>query len=245
LIVHRAADARRVVRHWRDFVADAPDELSVWVLAATAPPFPFIPEEHHGSTVVAVVPVHVGDPADGLSLVEPLREFSRPVADNVEPRSYVSWQGYFDATNASGARNYWKSSNFAAFDDGAIDAFLEYGLDLPTPETKVGIAHLGGAAGRVPSDATAYPHRDAEFVANVTARWEDPGQDDECIGWARDAYAALTEYSTDGTYVNFISEETGEERFAYREDYDRLVEVKTEYDPGNVFRLNQNVKPAE
>ena len=245
LLVYPAEDGRAVVRHWRDFVADAPDELAVWVLAGKAPPFPFIPEEYHGRTVVFVLPVYAGDLREGAALIEPLREFGDPVADNVEPRSYTAWQQYFDPANVSGARNYWKSLNFAEFSDEAIEAFLEYGLNLPTPETKIGIAHLGGAAGRVPVDATAYPHRDAEFVVNVTSRWTDPEHDGECIQWARDAYDALTEYSTEGTYVNFISEETGEERFAYRENYDRLMEVKSEYDPENVFQSNQNVTPAE
>lgn len=244
LIVYPAADAKAVVRHWRDFVADAPVDLSVWVLAATAPPFPFIPEEHHGSTVLAVVPVYTGDPDDGMALVEPLREFGEPVADNVGPRPYAAWQQYFDPANTSGARNYWKSLNFAEFSDDVIDTFLEYGLDLPTPESKIGVAHLGGATSRVPGDATAYPHRDAEFVMNITPRWTVPEQDDECIEWAREAHAALTDHSTAGTYVNFITEKTGEEEFAYRENYDRLVELKTEYDPENVFRLNQNVAPV-
>ncbi|MXV64205.1 FAD-binding protein [Natronorubrum sp. JWXQ-INN-674] len=244
LLVYPAAEAKAVARHWRDFVADAPDELTVWVLAATAPPFPFIPEEYHGSTVFAVVPVYTGAVEEGMALVEPLREFGEPVADNVAPRPYAAWQQYFDPANTSGARNYWKSLNFADFGDDAIDTFLEYGLDLPTPESKIGVAHLGGATGRVPRDATAYPHRDAEFVMNITPRWTEPERDDECIEWARKAHAALTEQSTAGTYVNFITETTGEEEFAYRENYGRLGELKTEYDPENVFQRNQNVPPA-
>ena len=244
LLVYPASDARSIVQHWRDFVADAPDELSVWVLAATAPPFPFIPEEYHGRTIIAVVPVYVGDPTTGTALLEPLSQHGEPVADNVASRSYTAWQQYFDPANTSGARNYWKSLNFAAISDEVIDTCLEYGLELPTPETKLGIAHLGGATTRVGSDETAYPHRDAEFVVNITARWDDPAHDDECIEWASDAHAALAEYSTAGTYVNFISEEAGEEQFAYRENYERLATLKATYDPENVFQRNQNVKPA-
>jgi FAD/FMN-containing dehydrogenase len=243
LIIHPAEDAPAVVRHWRDFVADIPDELTVWVIVLTAPPAPFIPEEYHGKTVVAVLPFYVGDLKEGRTLIEPLREFGQPVADNVEPRSYAAWQQFFDMANTSGARNYWKSLNFTEFSDEMIDTCLEYALARPSPETKFGMVHLGGATTRVPADATAYPHRDAEFLVNITARWDDPEQDDECIEWARESHAALTEYSTDGTYMNFITEETGEEQFAYRENYDRLVELKTAYDPENLFRLNQNIKP--
>ncbi|TYL38129.1 FAD-linked oxidase [Natronococcus pandeyae] len=245
LILYPAEDARAVVRHWRDFVADIPDELTVWIVVLTAPPFPFVPDAYHGSPVVAVAPFYAGELADGMALIEPLRTFGDPVADNVEPRPYAAWQQFFDPAYAPGARNYWKSLNFTEFTDETIDASLEYALARPSPETKFAMVHLGGAPSRVPTDATAYPHRDAEFVVNIVARWNDPEQDDDCIEWARNSHDALTEYSTDGTYVNFISERTGEERFAYRENYDRLVELKRKYDPENRFRLNQNVKPAE
>ena len=244
LIVYRADDAPAVVRHWRDFVADIPDELTVWVVFLTAPPAPFIDEASHGEPVVAVLPVHSGDLAEGWSLLEPLRSFGDPVGDNVEERSYAAWQRFFDEANASGVRNYWKSLNFTEFSDETIDTCLEYALDRPTPETKVAIAHMGGATTRVPVDATSYPHRDAEFLVNVQVRWEAPAQDDACIAWARAVYDDLLGYSTDGTYVNFISEDTGEEAFAYRENHDRLAELKRTYDPENVFRRNQNVEPA-
>ncbi|ADB59917.1 FAD linked oxidase domain protein [Haloterrigena turkmenica DSM 5511] len=244
LIIHRVEDAPDVIRHWRDFVADVPDELTVWVIVLAAPPASFIPDAYHGSTVVAVLPIYLGDLEEGMALIEPLRELGDPVGDNVEPRSYAAWQQFFDPANASGARNYWKSLNFTEFPDETIDTCLEYGLTRPTPETKLGLVHLGGATTRLPADATAYPHRDAEFVVNITARWDDPEQDDECIGWTQEAHDALAEYSTDGTYVNFISEQAGEEGFAYGENHDRLVEVKTEYDPENLFRLNQNIEPT-
>ena len=244
LIFYPASDAHRVLRGWRDVVADIPDELTVWVITLTAPPAPFIPEEYHGETVVAVLPVFFGELAHGDVVLEPLFELGDPLGDNVERRSYAAWQQFFDEANASGLRNYWKSLNFAELSDEAIDTCLDYGLTLPTPETKFAIAHLGGAITRVDADATAYPHRDMEFLVNMQARWDDPARDDECIAWAREGHRALLDHSTDGTYMNFISEETGEEEFAYRENYDRLVELKRQYDPENRFRLNQNVKPV-
>ena len=243
LVIHQAEDAPDVVRHWQDFVADVPDELVVWVVALSAPPFPFIDDAYHGTPVVAVLAVYVGEIEQGEKLVEPLRTFGDPIADIVQPRQYAQWQQFFDGAYAAGARNYWKSLNFTEFDDETIDTCLEYALARPTPETKFAMVHLGGETSRVPTDATAYPHRDAEFLVNVVARWNEPERDDACIDWARASYDALTEHSTDGTYVNFISEDTGEERFAYRENYDRLVELKSEYDPENVFQLNQNVTP--
>ncbi len=244
LIIHPADDAHDVVCHWRDYVTEIPDELTVWVVMLTAPPAPFIPETHHGEPVVAVLPIYAGDPAAGWSLVEPLLEFGDPLGDNVAVRSYAKWQQFFDAANASGSRNYWKSLNFTEFSDEMIDTAIEYGLSRPTDDTKYAIAHMGGAMSRVPVDATAYPHRDAEFLVNIQVRWEDEKRDEACVERAGESYDALVDYSTDGTYMNFISEDTGKEGLAYRENYDRLVEVKTTYDPANVFRLNQNVKPA-
>lgn len=243
LIIHTADDAHSVVRHWRDYVADIPDELTVWVIVLTAPPAPFIPESHHGQPVVAVLPIYAGEPEEGWSLVEPLLEFGDPLGDNVAVRSYARWQRFFDDANASGSRNYWKSLNFSEFTDEMIDASLEFALERPTADTKYAIAHMGGAMSRIPVDATAYPHRDTEFLVNIQVRWEDEAQDEECTEWAGESYDALVEHSTEGTYMNFISEDTGQERFAYRENYDRLVEVKTEYDPENVFWLNQNITP--
>ena len=244
LIIHRADDASAVVRHWRDFVTDIPDELSVWVISLSAPPLPFIDEKYHGTPIVAVLTVYVGDVDAGAELVEPLRTFGDPLGDNVAPRPYADWQQFFDKAYASGARNYWKSLNFSEFTDETVDTSLEYALNRPTSQSKFAMVHLGGATTRVPTDATAYPHRDAEFVVNIVARWDEPEQDDKCIGWARESHDALNEYSTEGTYVNFISESSGEEQFAYRENYTRLVELKDEYDPANRFRLNQNIKPS-
>ena len=244
LVMYPAAKARPVLRHWRDFVADIPDELTVWAIVLTAPPAPFIPETYHGETIVAILPVYCGDLSEGERLIEPLRTFGEPIADIVERRSYVEWQQFFDEANASGARNYWKSLNFTELSDNAIDRCLEFALDRPTSSTKVALAHMGGAMTRVDVDQTAYPHRDTEFLMNAQVRWEDPDRDDECAGWAQDIYDAMVDFSTDGTYMNFISDETGEEHFAYRENYDRLVELKTEWDPDNLFSLNQNVKPT-
>lgn len=244
LVMYPANAAQSVLRHWRDFVADIPDELTVWVIVLSAPPAPFIPEAYHGETIVAVLPIHCGDVEEGERLIEPLRTFGEPIADIVERRSYVEWQQFFDDGNAAGARNYWKSLNFTELTDEAIDRCLEFARDRPTSATKVALAHMGGAITRVDAEETAYPHRDTEFLMNAQVRWEDPGLDETCSDWAQDIFDAMEEFSTHGTYMNFISEDAGKEHFAYRDNYDRLVELKNEWDPDNVFSLNQNVKPT-
>ncbi len=244
LLVHPFEDTAAVMRAYREFVAGAPDEVTAWMVIRHAPPLPFIPEEWHGEKVLFIAVYYDGELADGEAALRPLREVGEPIADAVGPHPYAGWQQAFDGLLAPGARNYWKSHNFVEFTDGMIDTFVEYGASLPTAESEIAIAQLGGAINDVPVDATAYPHRDAEFLMNLHTRWTDPARDDECIGWARSCYDAMTPFATDGVYVNFIPEEVGEERAAYRENYDRLVELKGKYDPDNLFHLNQNVAPT-
>ena len=244
LLIYPIEDAPTVLRHWYDVITDAPDELSVWTVFLTAPSEPPFPEEYFGRKVMAVVPVYAGDVTEGEAEIDPLRSFGDPIADTVEPRRFVEWQQQFDENYPKGDRYYWKSHNFTAPSEDVFDVMAEYGRTIPTPEARVSVTHLGGAVNRVGLDETAYPHRDAEFLVNITTRWQDPARDDECIAWTREYFDALGEFATGGTYVNLISEREGEEEMAYRENYERLVELKTEYDPENLFRMNQNIEPG-
>ncbi|MFA9503336.1 FAD-binding oxidoreductase [Natrinema sp. H-ect1] len=243
-IVYAGEDARDVIRHVRDFNEDAPEEAAVWIVLRKAPPLPFLPEDVHGVGVVLVVTFYAGDMAEGAAVLAPLREYGDPIADAVGPHQYAAFQQAFDPLLTEGSRNYWKSHNFSELSDDAIDTAVEYAADLPSPLSEIFFAQLGGAMARVPSDATAYPHRDAEYAMNVHTRWEDPAMDDECIAWSRAFFDAMAPHATGGVYANFISEATGEEDLAYGRNGDRLAEVKAEYDPENLFRLNQNVEPA-
>ncbi|CAN5199085.1 FAD-binding oxidoreductase [soil metagenome] len=244
LLIYPLADAAEVFRQYREFAAKAPDEVTAWCVLRHAPPLPFVPEEWHGERVLILAAFYAGDMADGEAALRPLREIGNPIVDVIGPHPYAAWQQAFDPLLAPGARNYWKSHNFLEFTDGMIDNFIRGAEALPSPQSEIAIAQLGGATNRRPTDATAYPHRDAEFLMNLHTQWQDPAQDEECIAWARDLYDAMTPHATGGVYVNFIPEEVGQERAAYRENYDRLVEVKNRYDPDTLFRLNQNVQPA-
>lgn len=244
LLVHPLADAPEVFRKYREFAARAPDEVTAWCVLRHAPPLPFIPEEWHGERILILAAFYAGNMADGEKALQPLREIGNPIVDVIGPHPYAGWQQAFDPLLPAGARNYWKSHNFVEFTDGMIENFIAYAEKLPSPQSEIAIAQLGGATNRRSTDATAYPHRDAEFLMNLHTQWEDPAQDEECIAWARDLYHAMTPHATGGVYVNFVPERVGQERAAYRENYDRLVEVKNRYDPGNLFRLNQNIQPA-
>jgi FAD/FMN-containing dehydrogenase len=243
--VHPFSGARQLFDGYRRFVAEAPDELTVWVVLRKAPPLPFLPEDWHGREIMVFALCYAGDMAAGEKAVAPLRALGKPIADVVGPHPFTGWQTAFDPLLTPGARNYWKSHDFVQISDAAVEAITEYAGKLPTPECEIFIGHLGGAVNRVAKDATAYPHRDAEFVMNVHTRWQEPGQDAECVRWARDFFNRTAPYATGGVYVNFMPEdETDRTKGAYGANYDRLAAIKAKYDPGNLFRINQNIRPA-
>jgi FAD/FMN-containing dehydrogenase len=246
LIVHPIESGREFLQHHREMAAKAPDELSAWIVIRQAPPLPFLPEEVHGKPAVVLAFAYAGDPEEGEKLInERYAEFGEPFGKHIGVMPFAEWQQGFDALNAEGDRNYWKSHNLTELSDPVIDAALAAIDELPSPHAEVFIAHLGGATSRIANDSTAYAHRDAEFVVNIHGHWTDPADDDAGIAWARKLFEALAPHATGGAYVNFLSDE-GPERVqdAYPpEVWSRLVEVKRRYDPENVFRLNQNIPP--
>lgn len=243
-VVFDIEEAHTVLRNWRDYIQDIPDELTVWVDMFTAPEFPFLNEAYYGEPVVGVVGFYTGDVEDGEQYAEDVRAFGTPVGDAFIPHQYAGFQSALDDFGPPGDRNYWKSHNVAEFTDDALDTAIEYAKNMPTPYGEILLVHLGGAVSRVPADATAYPHRNTEFLTNIHSRWKDPSMDEEGIAWARDYFEAMTPHATGGTYVNFISESEGEESMAYRDHYNRLVQLKNEWDPENLFRMNQNIEPT-
>jgi FAD/FMN-containing dehydrogenase len=246
LIVHPFAQARELLEGYRRFVASAPDEVTAWVVLRKAPPLPFLPAEVHGTAVLVFAVCAVGDMQNGEKAVAPLRALGKPIADVVGPHPFVGWQTAFDPLLTPGARNYWKSHDVQKLDDGLIDVLLDAGGRLPTPECEIFIANLGGAINRIPANATAYPHRDVDFVLNLHTRWRDPAQDRECIAWTRRLFDAAAPFATGGVYVNFMPDDEAQrvQKGAYGTNYERLAKLKAKYDPTNLFRMNQNIKPA-
>jgi FAD/FMN-containing dehydrogenase len=245
LIVHPLSEARDLLRRYREFVASAPDELGCWFVMRAAPPLPFLPKEVHGTGIIAFAACYAGPMDAAERAMKPLRAIGKPIADVIGPHAFAGWQTALDPLLAPGARNYWKSHSFAALDDGLIDVLVTYANKLPSAETELAFAQLGGAINRVPADATAYPHRDAAFLINLHTRWRDPAEDAKCIAWARSVFDACAPFATGGTYVNFISEDDrdGGER-AYLGNASRLAAIKAKYDPRNLFRVNQNIRPT-
>ena len=244
LIVHPLADAKKVLQYYRDFVAKAPDELAVWFVLRKAPPLPFLPEKWHGKEILALAACYFGDLKTGEKLLQPLRAFGQPIADVIGPTPYIGWQQVLDPLLTPGMRNYWKSHEFLQIPDAMIDVIMDFASRLPDPQTELAFAQLGGAIQRVPNDATAYSHREPNFLINVHTRWDAAANDGKCIAWARDLIKALTPFSTGAVYVNFLtSDEEDRVKMAYGANLAKLVAVKKKYDPTNLFRMNANIRP--
>ena len=245
LVVYPFAQARGVLRAWRDFNVTAPDELSVWAVLRKAPPLPFLPTSAHGTDVVVLPLVHSGDVESGARAAAPVLGFGEPIASHLGPMPYAGFQTAFDPLLTAGGRNYWKSNNFSALGDDAIDVIIDAAAQSPGPECEIFVAQLGGAMARVAPDATAFVGRDAHYIMNVHGRWSDPRDDDKVRSWARRSFAAAAPHATGSGYVNFLTEDEGERVAAsYGANHARLQALKTRYDPGNVFRMNLNIAPA-
>lgn len=242
-IVYPFDQASAVLHKYREFCASCPEELTVWAVMRDAPPLPFLPPEVHGTKVLILAALYNGPLDAGEKALAPLRTLGQPIGDGFGAYPFTGFQQAFDPLLTPGARNYWKSHNFTELSDGLIDKLIDYASKLPSAQSEIFIAQMGGATNRISADATAYPHRDVEFIMNVHTRWDTADQDDVCVSWAREFYTATESFATGGVYVNFISEGDDRVRSAYGNNYDRLSHVKAKYDPDNFFRLNQNVRP--
>jgi FAD/FMN-containing dehydrogenase len=241
--IEQAAD---VIRFYRKWTREAPDELVAFCGLLTAPPAPFIPEQHHGTPMVAIVAVYIGPIEEGEKAIKPLRELGPAVADLAGPIPYAAQQSMFDGFFPHGIRTYWKSEHLNDLSDDAIETFISRFLETPSPQNQVFIEHLEGAVGRSLGGETVFSHRSDRYRAVIISLWNDPAQDDANINWNRGYWEALQPFATGGLYFNYIGEE-GEDRIkaAFEpEKFKRLTALKAKYDPDNFFRLNQNIKPA-
>ena len=245
LIVFPFDQAKSVLTKFARFTETMPDDLNVWMVTRKAPPLPFLPEAVHGKEIVVLAVCYAGDPAEGAKLIAPLRGFGTAHGEHIGVQPYTAWQQAFDPLLTPGARNYWKSHNFATLGEGAIDTIIEYAGKLPSPQCEIFIGTIGGQTARVAPEAMAYSSRDARYVMNVHGRWESAADDERGIAWAREFFAKAQPFASRGAYINFLTEEESDRiAFAYGATYQRLVELKKKYDPTNLFRMNQNIKPV-
>src|SRR6266511_2108009 len=237
-------DSPEVLRFYRDWVADAPDELMTIVVHRKAPPLPFVPEELHGKPVVMVICCWAGDLEEGERFIAPLKAFGSPVADVCAPKPFLTHQAMFDPSFVPGRWYYFKSCDVPELSDEIIDITVDHSLRIKSPLTSFPIWQTGGAVSRVGEDDTAFGGRHAGFTYNIGAATATAEGFEEEREWVRNFWSALEPWHTT-VYVNFLGEE-GEDRIraAYgAEKYDRLKALKRKYDPANFFRINQNIPP--
>jgi FAD/FMN-containing dehydrogenase len=239
-----AEDTREVLRFYRDWIRDCPDELMTIVVQRQAPDLPVVPRELVGRLVVAVVACYAGDVGEGERVVQPLKRFGSPVLDLCVPKPYLAHQKAFDPSFRHGHWYYVRSCDVAALTDEVVDVMAEYGQQITSPITSIALWQMGGAVARVDRNATAFDGRHTGFTFNINGNSESADGFEEQRRWARSYWDSLAPHHT-GVYVNFLMEE-GEERVrqAYGvEKYERLKALKRKYDPTNFFRLNQNITP--
>jgi FAD/FMN-containing dehydrogenase len=237
-------DAPEVLRFYRDWIAGCPDELMTIVVQRKAPALPVVPQELVGKRVIAVVSCYSGPVEEGQRVLGPLQRFGRPVLDLCKPKPFLTHQAMFDPSFRRGCWYYVRSCDVASLEDGVIDAICEHGLRIESPVTSLALWQMGGAVARVSDADTAFHGRKAGFTFNINGNTETAAGFDAERQWARDFWSALEPYHT-SVYVNFLMEE-GEERVrqAYgSEKFDRLKKLKRKYDPTNLFRVNQNIRP--
>jgi FAD/FMN-containing dehydrogenase len=239
------ADAGAVLHAYRDFIQDAPEEFGGFPAWQIAPPLPFIPEERHGETMLAFVACWAGPIEDGEHALKPLRDAAPVVAEHVGAMPYPALNSAFDGLYPPGGlQHYWKANFVQELTDEAIDAHLEHGPNVPVVNSTVHIYPINGSCHRVASDETAFAYRDATFATVIAGMWPDAADNEANIKWVRDYYDAVAPLSEEGGYVNFMSGDDQDRIKAnYKGNYDRLTEVKRKYDPGNLFHLNQNIRP--
>jgi len=238
MVLHPLAKAQEILRFYRDFAGDVPDDVEGAPALLTTP---------DGMPAVALILCANGPVEEGERLLAPARAFGSPMADLVQPMPYLARQSMLDAGFAAhGVQRYWKSGYAQVLSDELIEAVVEGAARFPTPMSATPIFNMHGAAARVPSDATAFALRRFQWDLNIVAQWIDPAQSEACIGWVRQVWAQMEPLTSGSAYINHIAGDDQPEkvRASYGTNYDKLVALKQKYDPANLFRLNANIKPS-
>lgn len=237
--------AADVLKFYGEFMADAPNEVESYALFVEGSPEHGHPEPLHGRTLLTVTGLYSGPITDGKAAFKPLREFGEPLADLTQPLGYAQHQQLGDDLYCEGHRNYWKSGYYTEMSEGFIETVVDHVDPLPSTYTTVYTDWMQGAIAEEAPDGTAFPHRDKLFSFTLSPKWSDPERDEELIAWAREFHQALEPYMADGVYVNYMdNDEDDRVEEAFGDRYERLLELKNEWDPENLFDVNQNIEPT-
>lgn len=236
--------AAEIMRSYRDFILKAPSDVYCYFAFVTVPPVAMFPEEFHLKKMCALLWCNVGDLKKGARAVQAFRDLRKPDLDYAGPLPYAAMQGLFDALYPKGLQWYWKADFVKVLTDDAIGINVNHGNKLPSTHSTMHLYPINGACQKRKNKDTAFSYRDANWAQVMVGVDPDPANGAKISAWAKDYWEALHPFSAGGAYINFMMEE-GQERIkaSYRDNYERLVRIKTKYDPGNLFRVNQNIKP--
>jgi FAD/FMN-containing dehydrogenase len=236
---------RSILEFYRDYIESAPEEMGLFPGFQIAPPLPFIPEEHHGKTCAIMAACWAGPLDKGEKALAPIQNVAPRVGELVTPMPYPAFNTAFDALYPSGMQHYWKGSFATELSDAAIAVHVEHGPKVPVMQSTMHIYSINGAVHRVPSDATAFAHREATYSIVIAGMNPEPSRQDEVVSWVKNYAKALEPHSEAAGYVNFMDgDDQGRVKANYGGNYERLTQVKRQYDPGNLFHVNHNIKPA-
>jgi FAD/FMN-containing dehydrogenase len=237
--------AAEAMRFYRDYILTAPAEMNGWFAFLTVPPAPPFPEELQMKKMCGVVWCYTGPLDQAEKVFRPIRQFGPPALDFVGPLPHPALQGMFDALFPPGLQWYWRADWVKDLSEEAIAQHVKHGSQLPTWQSTMHLYPISGAPKRVGKNDTAFSYRDANWGMVIVGVDPDPANNEKMISWAKAYSEALHPYTAGGAYINMIMDE-GQERVkaAYRDNYSRLVEIKTKYDPTNFFHVNQNIKPS-
>jgi FAD/FMN-containing dehydrogenase len=244
-IAYPVDQAEEVLRFYRQYIAEAPEELGGFVGFHLAPPLPFLPEEWHFKNVCLAVPCWAGPIEQGEKMIQPFLDVVEPVGAHVGAMPYPALNTAFDELLPAGLQHYWKASFARDLTDEAIAVHAEYGAKVPSIQSAVHLYPINGAVQRVGADDTAFAYRDVNFAPVIAGMWENPADNAANIAWVRAYYEALLPHSAEGGYINFMDGDDQDRiKTNYRGHYERLAAIKATYDPTNLFHLNQNIRPA-
>jgi hypothetical protein len=235
-----------VLKLYRAMAEEAPPELTLVALMRPAPPAPWLPKDVHGKPIVAILACHSGKPEEGEKAVAAIKSFGKPVGDVLVRRPYAQLQSLLDGTQPKGRRYYWKSEYLARIEPEFCEKFMTHAGKIRSPHSLMVMFQIGGTLNRLKNEHSPVGNRDARYVLNIGGAWEQAADDAANMAWARDAWNDLKSFSTGGTYINFLTQDEGRDRIeaALGSSISRLTEVKSRWDPQNMFRTNRNIQPA-
>ncbi|HXU44056.1 MAG TPA: FAD-binding oxidoreductase [Thermoanaerobaculia bacterium] len=246
LVAWPASEAPQVLELYRTLAEAAPPELTLVTLMRPAPPAPWLPKDHHGKPIIALLACHTGKPEEAEKAVAAIKSFGAPIGDVLVRRPYAQLQTLLDGTQPKGRRYYWKSEYLPGIEPELCEKYMANAAKIPSPHSAMILFQIGGALNELPDEHSPVANRDARYVLNIGGSWEQASDDEVNVAWARETWNDMKAFSTGGTYINFLTQDEGPERIeaALGKSLARLAEVKARWDPENVFRTNRNIQPV-